>query len=133
MIIWLMLLLHQRFFCGGRLIFGPDVNSLFLTSFLIGAPALTFCIRMLVWIQKDDPIFNYTVLTSAFILTLLVCILSLSFFNSLAFFFFLVRSSWPKLIILRFKLISLHRVWEFTRDFFLHGIWESLWFFYQLI
>uniref|UniRef100_M4EG49 S-acyltransferase n=1 Tax=Brassica campestris TaxID=3711 RepID=M4EG49_BRACM len=61
-----------RFFCGGRLIFGPDVNSLFLTSFLIGAPALTFCIRMLVWIQKDDPIFNYTVLTSAFILTLLV-------------------------------------------------------------
>ncbi|KAL0648675.1 hypothetical protein Bca4012_046966 [Brassica carinata] len=62
----------QRFFCGGRLIFGPDVNSLFLTSFLIGAPALTFCIRMLVWIQKDDPIFNYTVLTSAFILTLLV-------------------------------------------------------------
>ncbi|WZZ92205.1 hypothetical protein YC2023_120784 [Brassica napus] len=40
-------------------------------SFLIGAPALTFCIRMLVWIQKDDPIFNYTVLTSAFILTLL--------------------------------------------------------------
>ncbi|XP_033131709.1 probable protein S-acyltransferase 3 isoform X2 [Brassica rapa] len=67
----IMLLLHQRFFCGGRLIFGPDVNSLFLTSFLIGAPALTFCIRMLVWIQKDDPIFNYTV-TSAFILTLLV-------------------------------------------------------------
>ncbi|WZZ92232.1 hypothetical protein YC2023_120811 [Brassica napus] len=62
----------QRFFCGGRLIFGPDVNSLFLTSFLIGAPALTFCIRMLVWIQKDDPIFNFTVLTSAFILTLLV-------------------------------------------------------------
>ncbi|CAG7900827.1 unnamed protein product [Brassica rapa] len=67
----IMLLLHQRFFCGGRLIFGPDVNSLFLTSFLIGAPALTFYIRMLVWIQKDDPIFNYTV-TSAFILTLLV-------------------------------------------------------------
>ncbi|CAG7861146.1 unnamed protein product [Brassica rapa] len=63
---------NNRFFCGGRLIFGPDVNSLFLTSFLIGAPALTFCIRMLVWIQKDDPIFNYTVLTSAFILTLLV-------------------------------------------------------------
>lgn len=84
----IMLLLHQRFFCGGRLIFGPDVNSLFLTSFLIGAPALTFCIRMLVWIQKDDPIFNYTVLTSAFILTLLVCFLSFKFFNSLVFFFF---------------------------------------------
>ncbi|RID42829.1 hypothetical protein BRARA_J02687 [Brassica rapa] len=75
---------NNRFFCGGRLIFGPDVNSLFLTSFLIGAPALTFCIRMLVWIQKDDPIFNYTVLTSAFILTLLrnypvfICFISTS-------------------------------------------------------
>ncbi|CAH8382166.1 unnamed protein product [Eruca vesicaria subsp. sativa] len=63
---------NNRFFCGGRLMFGPDVSSLLLTSFLIGAPALTFCIRMLVWMQKGDPIFNYTVLTSAFILTLLV-------------------------------------------------------------
>ncbi|EOA23058.1 hypothetical protein CARUB_v10003828mg [Capsella rubella] len=62
---------NNRFFCGGRLIFGPDVSSLFLTSFLIGAPALTFCIRMLVWIRKGDPFFNYTVLTSGFILTLL--------------------------------------------------------------
>ncbi|CAA7033868.1 unnamed protein product [Microthlaspi erraticum] len=65
----------KRFFCGKRLIFGPDVSSLFLTSFLIGAPAFTFCIRMLVWIRKGDPFFNYTVLTSAFILTLLVCLL----------------------------------------------------------
>ncbi|CAN7069574.1 unnamed protein product [Brassica rapa subsp. trilocularis] len=61
----------KKFFLWWGLTFGPDVNSLFLASFLIGAPALTFCIRMLVWIQKDDPIFNYTVLTSAFILTLL--------------------------------------------------------------
>ncbi|CDY71105.1 BnaCnng71350D [Brassica napus] len=61
----------KEIFLWWGLIFGPDVNSLFLASFLIGAPALTFCIRMLVWIQKDDPIFNYTVLTSAFILTLL--------------------------------------------------------------
>ncbi|KAG5402811.1 hypothetical protein IGI04_008930 [Brassica rapa subsp. trilocularis] len=62
---------NNRFFCGGRLIFGPDVSSLFLTSFLIGAPALTFCIRMLFWIRRGDPSFNYTVLTSGFILTLL--------------------------------------------------------------
>ncbi|VVB13281.1 unnamed protein product [Arabis nemorensis] len=62
---------NNRFFCGGRLIFGPDVASLLLTSFLIGAPALTFCIRMLVWIRKDDPFFNYTVLTSGCILTIL--------------------------------------------------------------
>ncbi|CAN8298143.1 unnamed protein product [Cochlearia groenlandica] len=62
---------NNRFFCGGRLIFGPDASSLFLTSFLIGAPALTFCIRMLVWIRKGDPLFNYTVLTSGFVLTFL--------------------------------------------------------------
>ncbi|CAN8257116.1 unnamed protein product [Cochlearia groenlandica] len=62
---------NNRFFCGGRLIFGPDVSSLFLTSFLIGAPAVTFCVRMLVWIRKGDPFFNYTVLSSGFILTFL--------------------------------------------------------------
>ncbi|BAB11529.1 unnamed protein product [Arabidopsis thaliana] len=62
---------NNRFCCGGRLIFGPDVSSLYLTSFLIGAPALTFCIRMLVWIKRGDPFFNYTVLASGFILTLL--------------------------------------------------------------
>jgi len=68
---FVFLLFHQRFCCGGRLIFGPDVSSLYLTSFLIGAPALTFCIRMLVWIKRGDPFFNYTVLASGFILTLL--------------------------------------------------------------
>ncbi|CAN6874891.1 unnamed protein product [Brassica oleracea] len=60
----------KEIFLWWGLIFGPDVNSLFLASFLIGAHALTFCMRMLVWIQKDNPILNYTVLTSAFILTI---------------------------------------------------------------
>lgn len=32
------------FFLGGRLIFGPDVRSLFLTIFLIVAPVAVFCV-----------------------------------------------------------------------------------------
>ncbi|XP_010558122.1 PREDICTED: probable protein S-acyltransferase 3 isoform X2 [Tarenaya hassleriana] len=62
---------NNIFCCGGMLIFGPDASSLFLTSLLIGAPALTFCIRMLVWIRNGDPSFNYPVLTCGFVLTFL--------------------------------------------------------------
>eukprot|EP00250_Pteridium_aquilinum_P006699 c16563_g1_i1 orf=606-1952(-) len=35
---------HNRFFLGGRLIFGPDVRSLFLTLFMILAPVVVFCV-----------------------------------------------------------------------------------------
>lgn len=34
---------NNKFFLGGRLIFGPDVRSLFLTIFLIVAPVSIFC------------------------------------------------------------------------------------------
>ncbi|KAI5679465.1 hypothetical protein M9H77_10415 [Catharanthus roseus] len=34
---------NNRFFLRGRLIFGPDVRSLFLTLFLILAPVILFC------------------------------------------------------------------------------------------
>lgn len=37
---------NNNFFCGGRLIFGPDVASLFLSTFLIAAPAIAFCINI---------------------------------------------------------------------------------------
>ncbi|KAI5560101.1 hypothetical protein BDE02_16G023900 [Populus trichocarpa] len=36
----------NRFFCGGRLIFGPDVASIFLSMLLIAAPAIGFCIKV---------------------------------------------------------------------------------------
>ncbi|KAK2416388.1 DHHC-type zinc finger family protein [Trifolium repens] len=36
----------NKFLFGGRLVFGPDVASLFLTTFLIAAPAFTFCVKM---------------------------------------------------------------------------------------
>ncbi|CAI0374658.1 unnamed protein product [Linum tenue] len=44
---------NNKFLCGGRLVFGPDAASLFLTSFLIGGPAITFCIKMLLMMATD--------------------------------------------------------------------------------
>ncbi|XP_020272025.1 probable protein S-acyltransferase 4 [Asparagus officinalis] len=43
---------RNKFFCGGRLIFGPDVGSLFLSMFLIAGPAITFCVQMSLKILK---------------------------------------------------------------------------------
>lgn len=37
-------LLLQKFACGGRLIFGPDVRSLIVSVFMITVPAVLFCI-----------------------------------------------------------------------------------------
>ena len=34
----------QKFFCGGRLIFGPDARSLLVTLFLIIVPVIIFCV-----------------------------------------------------------------------------------------
>ncbi|KAK4378123.1 hypothetical protein RND71_004419 [Anisodus tanguticus] len=36
----------NKFLWGGRLIFGPDVSSLFLSTLLIAGPALAFCIKV---------------------------------------------------------------------------------------
>ncbi|XP_004249100.1 probable protein S-acyltransferase 1 [Solanum lycopersicum] len=36
----------NKFLLGGRLIFGPDVSSLFLSTLLIAGPALAFCIKV---------------------------------------------------------------------------------------
>ncbi|GAB2295636.1 hypothetical protein Dimus_029791 [Dionaea muscipula] len=62
---------NNKFLCGGRMIFGPDAASLFLSSFLIGAPAIAFCVRMLVRIREHRPIYGHTVLTTGVILTIL--------------------------------------------------------------
>lgn len=63
----------QKFLCGGRVVFGHDAGSLFLTSFLIGGPAVTFCIKMtLKMINGDQPSFDLPVLIVAIVLTLLV-------------------------------------------------------------
>ncbi|KAF5812072.1 putative protein S-acyltransferase [Helianthus annuus] len=36
----------NRFLCGGRLIFGPDVASLCFSFLLVAGPAVSFCIRV---------------------------------------------------------------------------------------
>ncbi|EYU20839.1 hypothetical protein MIMGU_mgv1a022060mg, partial [Erythranthe guttata] len=44
---------RNKFLCGGRLIFGPDASSLVLSTFLIGGPALTFCIKTFSRLSND--------------------------------------------------------------------------------
>ncbi|XP_073149911.1 probable protein S-acyltransferase 4 [Henckelia pumila] len=66
----------NKFLLGGRLIFGPDVSSLFLSTFLIVGPALAFCIKILLVIKhniKEGENANpwYPVLTVAIVLTML--------------------------------------------------------------
>lgn len=66
----------NRFFCGGRLILGPDVASIFLTTLLIAAPAIAFCIKVYYKIVDEGSVNArwYPVLVVGFILTVLVSI-----------------------------------------------------------
>ncbi|CAI9761219.1 unnamed protein product [Fraxinus pennsylvanica] len=64
----------NKFLCGGRLVFGPDVASLFLSTFLIACPAIAFCTRVSLVIrhrikEKKDAIPWYSVLTVGILLT----------------------------------------------------------------
>ncbi|XP_065049010.1 probable protein S-acyltransferase 4 [Musa acuminata AAA Group] len=45
---------NNRFFCGGRLIFGPDVASLLLSTLLIVGPAITFCCQIIIKLHEDE-------------------------------------------------------------------------------
>lgn len=44
----------QRFYCGGRLIFGPDVTSLPLTILLIAGPSVVFTCQVIAKIHKSE-------------------------------------------------------------------------------
>lgn len=55
------------------MIFGPDASSLYLSTCLIGAPAVTFCIKWLLMIPKVSPMYGYAVLLGGLIITVLVC------------------------------------------------------------
>ncbi|XP_057785983.1 probable protein S-acyltransferase 1 isoform X2 [Salvia miltiorrhiza] len=62
---------RNKFLCGGRLVFGPDAGSVVLSTVLIGGPALTFCIKMLMRISEVDFLYGRIVLTGGFFLTFL--------------------------------------------------------------
>ncbi|CAH2058577.1 unnamed protein product [Thlaspi arvense] len=62
---------NNKFYCGGRLVFGPDASSLLLTTAMIGGPSLTFCIRMAFLIGQRHHLFHSLVLMGALLLTLL--------------------------------------------------------------
>ncbi|CAA0812893.1 Probable protein S-acyltransferase 4 [Striga hermonthica] len=66
----------NKFLFGGRLIFGPDVSSLFLSIFLIAGPAIGFCIKILFIIRNQlrenkNAFPWYSVLIVAVLLTVL--------------------------------------------------------------
>ncbi|RDX75462.1 putative protein S-acyltransferase 4, partial [Mucuna pruriens] len=64
----------NKFFCCGRLVFGPDVGSLFLTTFLIAGPAIAFCVKIYLKTKKaSDHIHNqwFPVLIVGSVLTVL--------------------------------------------------------------
>jgi hypothetical protein len=49
------MLILQFFFCGKRLVFGPDVRNLVFTLILIIAPAVGFCASVGRQLMKDFP------------------------------------------------------------------------------
>ncbi|XP_057786183.1 probable protein S-acyltransferase 4 [Salvia miltiorrhiza] len=66
----------NRFFFGGRLIFGPDVASLYLSTFLIASPAVAFCIKIFLISrhrlkENQNVVPCYAVLVVAIVLTIL--------------------------------------------------------------
>ncbi|KAL8489169.1 hypothetical protein ACS0TY_025169 [Phlomoides rotata] len=65
------LLIFQKFLCGGRLVFGPDGGSVLLSTFLIGGPALTFCLKMYLRIPEVNFLYGRLVLIIGLVLTFL--------------------------------------------------------------
>ncbi|GMH20238.1 hypothetical protein Nepgr_022079 [Nepenthes gracilis] len=60
---------NNRFLCRGRFIFGPDAASLFLSTLLIGGPAIAFCIN--IYLKTKDDSKWYPVLAVGAMLTIL--------------------------------------------------------------
>ncbi|PKA63072.1 putative S-acyltransferase [Apostasia shenzhenica] len=69
----------QRFFCGGRLIFGPDVAPLLLSMVLIAGPTITFCYQIIVKIQKDHDRHHHVLGFPVLLVTIIVTLADLSF------------------------------------------------------
>ncbi|KAL7097606.1 hypothetical protein ACP275_10G155300 [Erythranthe tilingii] len=62
---------RNKFVCGGRLVFGPDASSVLLSTFLIGAPSLVFCMDTLLGISEANYLYGHVVLIVGLLLTVL--------------------------------------------------------------
>ncbi|KAI3507243.1 hypothetical protein L1887_22138 [Cichorium endivia] len=70
---------RNKFFLGGRLIFGPDARSLPATILLIIVPVITFCIFVGRHLRHHFPSYNagYAIMVAAIIFTIFVLVLLL--------------------------------------------------------
>ncbi|RXH76906.1 hypothetical protein DVH24_019794 [Malus domestica] len=68
----------NNFFCGGRLIFGPDVASLLLSTLLIAGPAVAFCLKVYLKI-KDEKNKNENLWLPVLVIGSVLTILDLTF------------------------------------------------------
>lgn len=68
------IILFQKFFLGGRLIFGPDARSLPATVLLIIVPVITFCIFVGRHLRHEFPSYNagYAIIVAAIVFTIYV-------------------------------------------------------------
>ncbi|XP_054802142.1 probable protein S-acyltransferase 4 isoform X1 [Prosopis cineraria] len=65
---------NNIFFCGGRLVFGPDAGSIFLTIFLIVGPVIAFCVKIYLKtrnLETADVRFWYLILITVSLVTIL--------------------------------------------------------------
>ncbi|KQK03935.1 probable protein S-acyltransferase 1 isoform X2 [Brachypodium distachyon] len=53
---------NNKFLCGGRLIFGPDAGSLFLSTVLIAGPLVGLCCQCITKMNSSSPDHNQQVL-----------------------------------------------------------------------
>ncbi|RYR55996.1 hypothetical protein Ahy_A05g021813 isoform B [Arachis hypogaea] len=67
----------QKFFCGGRLIFGPDARSLLVTLLLIIGPVVLFCVFVARHLRHEFPSYDigYAILVLAVLFNIYVLIL----------------------------------------------------------
>ncbi|KAK9110530.1 hypothetical protein Sjap_018590 [Stephania japonica] len=70
---------NNRFFLGGRLIFGPDAKSLIVTLLLIIVPAAIFCVFVARHLRHEFEAYNagYSILVAAIVFTIYVLVLLL--------------------------------------------------------
>ncbi|MED6132636.1 Protein S-acyltransferase 8 [Stylosanthes scabra] len=67
----------NKFFCGGRLIFGPDARSLLVTLLLIIVPVVIFCVFVARHLRHEFPSYDigYAILVLAVLFNIYVLIL----------------------------------------------------------